>query len=361
MFTSHVTKKLSALLNGELTSDESNRVRQHLIGCKRCRAEYEEIKLGVQLAERIQLEPAPQEIWNEIENALDRGEPRLVLREDSRTFYWASAVAVAAMLIVAIAAGVWFSSNQAQKVFWPVQEAIGGDVRIGGGKVTDVARLRVGETLETGNSSSAKVLVADIGEVVVAPNTKLRLVDTDEKEHRMALDHGRIHAKISAPPRLFFVDTPSAQAIDLGCEYTLEVDDAGDSLLHVTLGFVALMRDGREVWLPRYAMCQARHGLGPGTPYFEDASEEFIAALAKFDFEGKSDEALAMVLKGARERDTFTLWSLLPRVSMDQRKQVLERMIELVKLPKGITREGTLTLDPGTLEAWKEAMDTVWF
>jgi hypothetical protein len=36
-------------------------------------------------------------------------------------------------------------------------------------------------------------------------------------------------------------------------------------------------------------------------------------------------------------------------------------MIELVGLPNGITREGTLQLDQKTLDAWKDEMDTVWF
>ena len=33
----------------------------------------------------------------------------------------------------------------------------------------------------------------------------------------------------------------------------------------------------------------------------------------------------------------------------------------LVGLPKGVTREGTMRLDPNTLERWKDKMDTVWF
>jgi hypothetical protein len=39
----------------------------------------------------------------------------------------------------------------------------------------------------------------------------------------------------------------------------------------------------------------------------------------------------------------------------------MERMIELVDLPNGVTREGTMQLDPKTLDTWKEEMDTVWF
>ena len=49
--------------------------------------------------------------------------------------------------------------------------------------------------------------------------------------HGLALARGEIRAKISAPPRLFFVDTPSGTAVDLGCEYTLQTDEDGTGML----------------------------------------------------------------------------------------------------------------------------------
>ena len=109
-------------------------------------------------------------------------------------------------------------------------------------------------------------------------------------------------------------------------------------------------------------MCQSWPGIGPGTPYFEDASEEFVRLLESFDFENGGDDALRGLLNEARERDTFTLWHLLSTVDADRRVKVLDRMIELVGLPKGIARDAVLRLDQTTLDAWKDEMvDTVWF
>jgi hypothetical protein len=170
-----------------------------------------------------------------------------------------------------------------------------------------------------------------------------------------------MHAKISAPPRLFFVDTPSAEAIDLGCEYTLEVDDLGRSFLHVTSGWVELVGHGREAYVPIGAMCQTRPGTGPGTPYFADATSDFTEALEKFDFESVGEEAFNTVLSDSRPRDTFTLWHLLSRVEGEQRSRVLERMIKLVGLPKGVTRKGVMRLNQEMLDTWKDELDTVWF
>ena len=364
MFTKHVIKQLSAYCNGELAADQSQRVREHLLACERCRKEHEEIKLGVNLARQLPLASAPAEMWSEIEALLDERLRRPVFEPKAPkfafAFSWHRVAAVSTVLVVAVAIGLLWSSYYGPRAAWAVDSVVG-NVRIGGDQISDKGSLAVGQTLETGSSSRAKISVAMIGEVVLDPNTRVRLVRTRLTEHRLALDHGRIHAKISAPPRLFFVNTPSAEAIDLGCEYTLEVDEAGRGLLHVTLGEVALVREGREVYVPRYAMCESWPGIGPGTPYFEDASETFVRLLESFDFENGGDEALRALLGEARPRDTFTLWHLLSSVEGDRRVQVLNRMIELVGLPNGITREGTLQLDQNMLDAWKDEMDTVWF
>ena len=63
--------------------------------------------------------------------------------------------------------------------------------------------------------------VGEIGSVEVEPNTRLRVVAAQPGEHRLALERGEIRAKITAPPRLFFVETASGTAVDLGCEYKL--------------------------------------------------------------------------------------------------------------------------------------------
>lgn len=365
MFTKHVTKQLSAYCRGELAADQSQRVREHLLACERCRKEYDEVKLGVNLAQQLPLATAPAEMWSEIEALLDERSRGPVFEAKAPkfafAFSWYRVAAVTAMLLVAVAIGLMWSSRKDRdpRDSWAVESS--GSVRIDGHRISKAGTLAVGETLETGDSSRAKVTVSEIGEVELDPNSRIRLLQTRESEHRIALDRGLIRATISAPPRLFFVDTPAAEAIDLGCVYTLQVDDAGTSLLHVTLGWVALVRHGREVYVPRYAMCQARPGIGPGTPYFEDASEIFVRLLERFDFENGGDDVLKALLGETRPRDTFTLWHLLSSVDTDQRVRVLNRMIELVGLPKGITREGTLKLDQNTLDAWKDEMDTVWF
>ncbi|HEX6717312.1 MAG TPA: hypothetical protein VF088_09375, partial [Pyrinomonadaceae bacterium] len=174
---------------------------------------------------------------------------------------------------------------------------------------------------------------------------------------------GKMSARIWAPPRLFFVNTPSAVAADLGCAYTLEVDDAGSSLLHVTSGWVALELKDRESIVPAGAACETRPVLGPGTPYFEDSSAAFREALKKVDFDsdaGARSAALVSMLGQARTRDTLTLWHLLARVDGEDRVRVYDTMAALAPPPVGVTREGILRLDQQMLDTWRHALEPAW-
>ena len=217
-------------------------------------------------------------------------------------------------------------------------------------------KLGVGQTLVTDSHSKANLSIADVGTVNVEPNTRLRSVDGGNGHNRLALDRGTIHAYIWASPGQFTVDTPSAIAVDLGCSYTLQVDDSGAGILRTKLGWVGFKLDGHEAFIPAGAVCATRPKIGPGTPYFEDASASFREALSKFDFATDAPEErnseLSKLLADARQRDALTIWHLLARVDASQRGVVYDRLATLVPPPSGVTREGILQFDQKMLDAW---------
>lgn len=230
------------------------------------------------------------------------------------------------------------------------------------------AQLRVGQLMVTDNSSRASLNVAAVGEIYVDPDSRVRLVESGSNRSRLALELGTIHAAIWAPPGEFVVDTPSASAVDLGCAYTLHVNEDGSGTLRTTLGWVGFHKDGHDSFIPAGAMCTTRPVQGPGTPYFEDASEQLRGALHAFDFESLSaadrQQALRMILAQARRRDAFTLWHLLFRVNDEERPLLYDRLASLMPPPAGVTREGTLALNSSIMDAWWNAFDlgdiSVW-
>jgi hypothetical protein len=243
-------------------------------------------------------------------------------------------------------------------VAWQVIR-LSGAPRIGSTAMGKTGVLRVDEWLETDSVSRAMLNTSLIGQIEIDSNTRLGVLRARDKEQRIALKRGRIFASITAPPRIFFVETPSATALDLGCAYVLEVDDAGAAFLRVTSGAVALNLSGREAYAPAPTICQSRPRVGPGTPYLETATEAFKRSLAQFDFENGGSPSLEVVLKQARAEDAISLWNLLKRVGGLERERVFEALARLIPIPGGTTRDGMLRLDQEMLGLWEERIEAL--
>ncbi len=376
MFGNHVHKKLSAYLHGELPAEDAQRVAEHLHHCQRCRAEFEEIEFGAQLASQLQRQQAPENLWAELEAAMSREEfshrrgAKIAEAAQRKPVYGWSPLKIGlelAAVVVLIGLGFVFLNRYFQppppdnRPSWEVTR-LDGRPAIGKRKIDEKGQLPLGEWLTTDDASRAQISIGQIGEVKIEPNSRIQLVEAQDDNHRLAMQRGKMEAFIWAPPRKFFVETPSALAVDLGCSYTLEVTEDGTALLHVTMGWVAFEWQGRESFVPAEAKCVTRPNLGPGTPYFGDASPEFQLALANFDT-GQAD-SLDAILAQARKRDALTLWHLLARTENEARGKVLDRLVELVPPPKSVTREGVLSNDRQMLDVWWKELglgDTEWW
>jgi len=267
--------------------------------------------------------------------------------------------AVAAVLLVAGALFFYLRPpNVAQGSAWEIAR-IEGSPRVGWhslGANSQNAKLGVGQTLVTDNSSRASLTLDETGRVEVDANSRLRLLASGPERKRLSLERGTIHATIWAPPGEFVVDTPSAVAVDLGCVYTLHVDDSGAGLLRTTMGWVGFKLNGHESFIPAGAVCATRPKTGPGTPYFEDASVAFREALAKFDFATNTPQERSTLVRvlvaSARKEDALTLWHLLSRVSDADRQAVYDRLALLAPPSADVTREGVLRLDQKMMDSW---------
>jgi FecR protein len=258
----------------------------------------------------------------------------------------------AAAVLLLVAAASWYSIGAGRSGY--AVAAASGAPRVAGGVIEKHGRLRPGDWLETDAASRATIEVGAIGRVDVDPNTRLKLLGAGAGEHRLSLALGRIQATIWAPPRFFFVETPSAVAVDLGCAYTLDVAPDGAGLLRVQHGWVGFEFEGRESFIPEQAVCRTRPRVGPGTPYFENAPAALVDALVAFDFgdAGSRRAALDVALAEARAHDALSLWHLLARVNDDDVGRVYDRLATLVRPPPGVTRDGIARRNRRMLDLW---------
>ena len=411
MGTKHYKEQLSAFVGQELKAEDRQIVGEHLMNCEECRSEYQRIKLGADLAGRLSPADAPEGLWRSIESEVNGDRtPRLEAFTNPRRFdlrhigAFATALFVVGLITFFVYRGLFtgdltqLAHNQSNQNTQPIMlkpmgndqpavtansnsnqntnptpsvspevstpgsywnvETIAGTPKVGS---TSDSKLAVGEYLETDSRSRARIEVAEIGNVEIAPNSRVKLVGTSDNQHRLALEIGGLHARISAPPRLFIVDTPSAAAVDLGCEYTLEVDKAGNSTLKVATGFVALEQGGRESIVPAGAACLTMKGKGLGTPFSVDATPEFEKALRNFDFGNGGSTAVKEIVDRANVYDIVSLWHLLSRVKASDRGAVFDTLAKFVTPPTGVTREGVLSLNRSMLEKYRTAVETAWF
>jgi hypothetical protein len=286
-----------------------------------------------------------------------RGEPGALPRPRRRV---PRAAAAAAATAVAAAVAVLLWTRRPAADLWAVQP-LAGSPRCDG---RPCVGLGPEGALETDPTSRARVSVGRFGHLDVEPGTAIRRRPAPG-EQRLALLHGTVSARVVAPPRLVVVETASARAVDLGCEYTLSVDAAGNGRLRVASGWVALEAPHGAVIVPRGAEAALHGGGPPGTPVFADAGAELRAGLDVVDAglaAGAVDApALDRVLGAARLRDTLSLFNLLPRLPPEPRARVLDRMLALgAPLPASMPRAALLGADPDALERWRHTLSSIW-
>lgn len=225
----------------------------------------------------------------------------------------------------------------------------GSPVACGGGSVASGV-LPIGGTLDTG-AGTARLAIADIGIAELGPGTRVRL-DRSERAVRqqLHLERGTMHARVTAPPRIFAVTTPSSGVTDLGCEYTIRIDEKGAGTIEVQSGKVELETSARAVIVaPAGTAARMREGRQPSVPVRTDASPALRAAVLAY--ENGSPDGVDQVLATVSPRDAITLANLAMLVA--DRTRVLERLAQLSPPPEGIDVPRAAA-DPSALETWRE-------
>ena len=265
-------------------------------------------------------------------------------------------LAAAALLAVAGLYGV----HRAGRSPWTVTAVRGAPVvRAASGEISRGTLAR-GGTIETDARSIAALTVGRIGRAELGPGSRLRLLGADATEHRLALDRGTLHASVDAPPRYFLVQTASALAVDLGCVYTLAVDERGNGTLSVEEGEVELQLGAVRVAVLAGNAASLRNGRGPGLPYPVRASAALRRAVAAYDADPASAAALDAVLAAADARSTITLWHLLQRAEPRERERVYARLAAISPPPATATRERVLRGESGALQRWRTELEPRW-
>lgn len=215
-------------------------------------------------------------------------------------------------------------------------------------------RLPVGGTLDTG-SHRAELTIANIGTAELGEGTRIRLDRTGADRHQLHLEHGHMHARVLAPPRIFAVTTPSANVTDLGCEYTIDIAATGAGEIRVITGMVELETGtGAIVVAPAGTHARLLPGRRASLPLEDKAGPALVAAVAGHE-RGEPD-GVERVLAAATSTDAITVANLY---SLVRTRRVLERLAELAPpIDETITIDAALA-DAQTFARWLDEIITV--
>ena len=316
----------------------------------------------------LHVSKAPEALWDRVQHDLET--PEALPQSGLMTRPIASRMLAAAAIMLAMIGGAVLGTlrNYRAPARWDVL-AVAGTPTIAGTSLTEARTLGTGEWLVTDSVSVAQLDVGRIGSAQVGPNSRVRLDRGGRTQHRLTLERGTIDAVIDAPPRLFFVETPTTLATDLGCVYTLEVDSAGVTWIHVTGGWVELKKGDRASLVSAGMAAEVNLDGVPGTPYPYGMAEAAREALKRLD-EGSNDPTdLETVVAAmypqsmfvtARQPTTITLWHLLQRLDGPLRVRAFETLTDISEPPSKVTREGILALDRPMLERWRRDLNPMW-
>lgn len=280
--------------------------------------------------------------------------PRALSARAPRRWRTPVRLALAACLAGVVAVGAWWQ----YRLRWPegaawTVVAMQGDVRGG-------ASWEVGNDLVTGANGRARIRVARIGVLDVAPGSRLRLEETRSGRHRVSLRQGEVRARVWAPPYRFGMVLSRSEVWDLGCEFTLRADAQGNGELIVHSGWVQFDDGAAETLVPQGARVRLANGAPSGSPHDLGASPEFVAALRDVDAHAAdmsaSDPRILRLIAASRPQDAITLVSLLQRHPGLAAGPLHDRVQALLPDARVVVRRAAVRGAPGALDPWWDAL-----
>ncbi|MBK8179245.1 MAG: FecR domain-containing protein [Planctomycetes bacterium] len=196
-------------------------------------------------------------------------------------------------------------------------------------------------------TAAREIDLKQYGTVHAREGAVVSVLRQSDEDIRLRLERGTIEARITlaARPRLFQVETPATLCVDLGCHYTLTVEDDGSTFVRVDQGEVAFVDGGRETWIPRGASCRASPARGSGTPRWDDGGPHLLAAIERLDAashggpgesSGRTQAALEVIAACREPRDALSLWHLTGEPVGALREAAWSALTELAGLPAGV-------------------------
>lgn len=235
--------------------------------------------------------------------------------------------------------------------YWKVSN-LEGNSMIGDVIMTGNDSIKEGQFIQTDGISKAELMVANLGKVIIEPNSRIVFVKNAEGNSRIQVEYGTIQTTMNPNSKSFFVEMPSAVATDNGGSYTITVDSTGDGLVFVKSGKVEMKSRNREAIIPAGSIVLTKKNIGVGTPFNENSSAKFKNALFNYDFGNCNDACMNTILSNAKMSDAVTLVNLIPNVQGIDKEKVYVKLSNFVQPPNPVHADSLYFMDEEKMNEW---------
>lgn len=368
-------------LEGMISLSDKETLDEHIAGCDNCRSymqKTESLLKNINSLSPKALNLSVQkknEIWNSVESKIDTNKYKkenpvqtenITDEIDSknnflyRFRYFISGIAAVIVLGFIIYGVKNLNLNNDRltqqstfglESYWKVSN-IQGNSLIGNSTMSSNDSIKEGEWIQTNNDSRAELIVANIGKVIIEPNSKVVFVKGTDGNNRIMVEYGTINTVMNPNSRSFFVEMPTAVATVNGGSYTMTVDSTGDGLVYVRSGKVEIASPNRDAIIPAGSLVLTKRDIGVGTPFAENSSAKFKNALFNYDFGNCNDGCVKTLLNNAKMSDAVTLVNLIPNVNKEYSDQVYAKLAAFVAPPKTVSADSIPYINEEELNQW---------
>ncbi|MEO8663920.1 MAG: zf-HC2 domain-containing protein [Ignavibacteria bacterium] len=366
-------------LEGMISLSDKELIDEHIAECAGCSEYFSGTSELIKKVHSLPSDPAmlsaqkKSDMWVKVESNIDtkkyEKEKALKLEDDlsenkpnffSQYKYYLSGIA-AVLLIAAVFYGVKNlnvsndrlsqQSTFGMDTYWKVSN-LQGTPLIGDLQMSSNDSIKEGQWIQTNYDSRAELLVADLGKVIIEPNSKVIFVKGVDGNNRILVEYGTINTNMNSLPETFYVEMPSAVASDRGGAYTLTIDSTGDGLVYVRSGKIEVQSPNTAVIIPAGNLVMTRKDFGVGTPFNENSSVKFKSALYNLDF-GKCEGACVnSLLNNAKISDAISLVNLIPKVENEYKDDFYTKVANFVTPPKNVHRDSIPFMNEEDINEW---------
>lgn len=368
-------------IEGMISLSDKETMDEHIAGCDNCRSYLQKTESLIKNINSLPPETSnlsvqkKNELWNSVESKIDTNkykkeypvQTEIINDEiDSKNnFFYRFRYIISGIAAVIVLGFIIYGvknlnlnndrltqqSTFGLESYWKVSN-IQGNSLIGNSTMSSNDSIKEGQWIQTNNDSRAELIVANIGKVIIEPNSKVIFVKGVDGNNRIMVEYGTINTVMNPNSRSFFVEMPTAVATDNGGSYTMTVDSTGDGLVYVRSGKVEIASPNRDAIIPAGSLVLTKRDIGVGTPFSENSSAKFKNALFNYDFGNCNDACVKTLLNSAKMSDAVTLVNLIPNVNKEYSDQVYTKLAAFVAPPKTVSADSIPYINEEEINQW---------